>query len=892
MKVDELRSLFLDFFARKGHQVCPSASLIPANDPSLLFTGAGMNQFKDYFLGKVKPPFTRAVTAQKCLRTVDIERVGRTNSHHTFFEMLGNFSFGDYFKAEAITWGWEFLTEVLKLPKERLYISVYKDDKEAYKIWTEQIGIPKDRISGFGAKENFWPSDAPKEGPDGPCGPCSDIYYDTGVEFGCGLPTCALGCDCNRFVEIWNLVFMEFNRRGPEDLVPLAQKNIDTGMGLERVAAVMQNVRSNFDIDIFKPIIKHITEFVRVDYNPNSPTLRSGLRSGSAEGGARIKRIADHSRAIAFLITDGILPSNEGRGYVLRRILRRAYRDGMTLGAQKPFLYKLVPTVVEVMHQGYPELKEKQQQITRLIKAEEEKFMETVEQGMQLLEDTIKNLKKGGTKTFPGTEAFKLYDTYGFPIDLTESILNEHDYKLDIAGYEDALAKQREQSRGASKIAGEIFAKTPLDEVRNILKETVYLGHTKLQAPMKVEAILVNGKLVDETDPGDKEVAIITDQTPFYAESGGQVGDTGTLKAEGLEIHIQDTRKIENYVAHIGQVKKGVLKKGGTLEGSVDAARRAAIARNHTATHLLQNALRMVLGEHINQSGSLVEPERLRFDYSHFTALADDEIRTVEELVNRYIYENGQVKSERMPMEKAKKEGAIALFGEKYGDEVTVVRAGDYSKEFCGGSHVNRTGDIGYFRILGDSSIASGVRRIEAVTAAGAVKLARDNDGLIRQTAEIIGTTPAQITDKIRAFKDELKSLKQQLAQHQKHDNSDIARALIEKAEPVAGKKFRLIAEIIENKTMDDLRSIADTLKQSPEPLVALIGSAVDNKPQMVLAMHQSVIRDGFDAMTLIKKVAKVIEGSGGGRKDLAQAGGKRADKLEEAMAEFGNLIK
>ncbi|MFA5795289.1 MAG: alanine--tRNA ligase [Candidatus Brocadiia bacterium] len=883
MKVDELRKLFLEFFQEKGHQVCPSDSLVPANDPTLLFTGAGMNQFKDYFLGRVKPLFKRATTSQKCLRTGDIEKVGRTSAHHTFFEMLGNFSFGDYFKKEAIQWAWEFLTVRLKIPAEQLRISVYKDDHEAYRIWNKEIGIPEKMIYRLGPEGNFWPANAPAEGPNGPCGPCSEIYYDYGESVGCGLLECGVACDCGRFVEIWNLVFMEFDRRDVDELVPLAQKNIDTGMGLERISAVMQGVRSNFDIDIFKHIIKYIDGLIEVTADQKS------AEASIPENTARIRRIADHSRALVMLISDGVLPSNEGRGYVERRILRRAVRDGMTMGLNKPFMHKIIPSVIEVMKSGYPELVGRREHIVRIIKAEEEKFLETVEQGMVLLDETIKKVAKS-SKVFPGEDAFKLYDTYGFPIDLTESILAEKGFRLDITGYEAAMSKQKESARASSKIADSVFAKTPLDEIRNILSETVYLGNETLVAKMKVEAILAEGKVIQSAEAGT-EVGIITDRTSFYAESGGQVGDMGKLSSDKAHITVTDTQKLDKYFLHIGKVKKGSLKVGDELEGVVDAERRMAITRNHTATHLLQNALRTIVGAHIEQAGSLVAPDRFRFDYSHFAALSRDEIKAIEDLVNRRVMENGKVDIKTTTLEDAKNQGALAFFGDKYGEKVRLVKISDYSRELCGGSHVHQTGDIGYFKILSDASIAAGTRRIEGLSGEPAVKYVRENEAHLVEAAELLSAPPAQLSAKIKALQNQLKEQQQELAKHRKGDNKEIAHALLAKACAMASGKCRVIAEVLENKTVDDLRNITDIIKGVNEPVIALLGTVSENKVNLLLMMHQSLVKDDFNAVSLIKEVAKVIEGSGGGRKDMAQAGGKRPDKVEEALALFNQLV-
>lgn len=886
MKSDEVRNLFLDFFKSKDHKIYPSDSLVPSSkDLSLLFTGAGMNQFKNYFLGSVQPPSPRVATSQKCLRTVDIERVGRTPGHHTFFEMLGNFSFGDYFKREAIHFAWEFLIKKLHLLPERLNVSIYDEDEESYNIWHDEIKMPADKIFRFGEDNNFWPANAPTDGPNGPCGPCSEIFYDFGEKYGCGSPTCSVDCDCNRFVEIWNLVFMEFERQDKGVLVPLKKKNIDTGMGLERTSAVVQGVTSDFDTDIFKILIKYINDIVKIDYQPLS------------EEGTRIKRIADHSRALTFLVADGVLPSNEGRGYVQRRILRRAVRDGMNLGMKKPFLYRIVPVVVELMKNAYPELNDKQSQISRVIKAEEEKFLETVESGIKLLDDTIKNLKTANSKIFPGEEAFKLYDTYGFPVDLTESILHEKGFKLDISAYEKALSEQRELSRAGSKIASEIFARTEIDDIKNILNETIYIGEDTLSAEITIEAILVGGKLVQaypqpDTAYSGNEIAIITDKTPFYAESGGQVSDTGWLKA--VDIEITDTQRMEKYVMHIGKLKKGEVKVGMKVQAIVDAQRHQSIACNHTATHLLHYALRNIIGSTVEQSGSLVLPDRLRFDYSMSKAPTDNELLAVEELVNQCIRDNARVTIKTMSLEEAKKMGAMALFSEKYSDNVRVVSSGDYSKELCGGSHIKNTGEIGYFKIISDTSIASGTRRIEAVTGREALKKIQEYEKILSQSAHLLQTTAHQLPHKIKQIQEKLELIQNQLAQYHQKENNQIALTLLERATSIPNPTgdIKLIAEILETKTIDDLRIITDYLRNSGESVITLLGTAEDDKVNLILMMTPKLCRDDFNAITIIKEIAPIVEGSGGGRKDLAQAGGKRVDKLNETLNHFSHLIK
>ena len=876
MKVDALRSKYLEFFKSKKHLIKPSASLVPQNDPSLLFTGAGMNQFKDYFLGRVKPPARRITTTQKCLRTVDIEKVGRTVAHHTFFEMMGNFSFGDYFKKEAISWSWEFLLEKLKLPAEKLSVTVYQDDQEATDIWQKTVGLAPEKIFKFGESSNFWPANAPSEGPNGPCGPCSEIFFDRGEEYGCGLDTCSVDCDCNRFIEVWNLVFIQFDRQEDGTLAPLTQKSIDTGLGLERVAMILQNVSATLETDIFKPLIKHISEITKIDYQPQT------------EEGTRIKRIADHSRALVFMISDGVLPSNEGRGYVERRLLRRAARDGMTLGLKKPFLHRLVPTIIQTMKHGYPDLKDKQADITRIIKAEESKFLETVEQGMNLLEKTLSEITDEKEKVFPGEAAFKLHDTYGFPVDLTESILSEKGYKLDMLAYEQAMTEQRDRARQASKISQDIFADTPLNELKKILKKTEFVGHDKLEAKVKIEAILMDGKLVTEA-PANNEVTVVTEKTPFYAASGGQVGDTGLFKGPDVEVKINDTRQMENYILHIGKVKKGVLQTGVTLKAQVNEERRLAIARNHTGTHLLQHALRKILGEHVKQSGSLVAPDRLRFDYTHFSVPSKEELAYVEDNVNQRIMENTKVSASESPIAEAKKSGALSFFGEKYGDIVRVVKIGDYSREFCGGIHLKNTAQVGQFKIISEHSIAAGVRRIEALTGTAVLKKNRETEEQLEQITALLNTAPNRLTEKIKEMQNELRAAQQVKLKQTKENNKEIAQALLDRTKPV--KNVKIIAEILENQDMGNLRLIADKLRESPEPTIALLASITKKKANLIVTMSDSLIRDEFDSISLLKETAKIVGGSGGGRKNMAQAGGKDTAKLNEAAEHFLEIV-
>jgi len=693
MKTDEIRRRFLEFFERRGHVIVPSDSLVPQNDPTLLFTGAGMNQFKEMFLGKGKLEFRRAASCQKCLRTADIEKVGKTSGHLTFFEMLGNFSFGDYFKREAIEWAWEFVTEELKLPPDKLAATVYKDDDESYQIWRDVIGIPADRIYRFGEEENFWPANAPSQGPNGVCGPCSEIHFDRGSSVGCGRAECNPGCDCDRYVEVWNLVFTQFDRRDGGVLEPLPQKNIDTGMGLERTAALMQGKILALENDVFMPLIEEAARAIGAEYRSDS------------ESGARFRRIADHARAVTFCIADGVMPGNEGRGYVVRRLLRRAVADGWQLGCRNSFIHRLVPVVAQTMGAAYPEVAERAANIERVIQAEEERFLETIQNGWREMQERIEALKKSGAKVMSGKEAFYLADTLGFPLEFTEMLLAQEGLEVDRKGFEEEMARQRERSRATSQISQAIFDLGPLGEIKGEVPPTEFLGYEQLECKGKVLALLKDEKPVQSADGG--EVAVILDRTPFYGEAGGQVGDTGAIKAPTGELRVRDCKRADGYILHIAEIASGRISVGEEVTASVDAERRRAIMRNHTATHLLHYALREVLGKHVEQSGSLVEPERLRFDFTHFAQVKPEEIERITEIVNRRILEDAPVNATEMTLTEAKQRGAIALFGEKYGEIVRVVEIGDFSKELCGGTHCRRTGEIGLFRIISEQSVAS-----------------------------------------------------------------------------------------------------------------------------------------------------------------------------------------
>lgn len=876
MKTNEIRSKFLKFFEKKSHVIWPSDSLVPQNDPTLLFTGAGMNQFKDMFLGKGNLKFKKATTCQKCLRTGDIDNVGKTASHHTFFEMLGNFSFGDYFKKETIEWAWEFLIQELKIPEERLSVSVYKGDQESCEIWEKHIGVPKSKIYQYGENDNFWPANAPLLGPNGPCGPCSEIFYDQGEKVGCGRKECEPACDCDRFVEIWNLVFTQYNRTEGGKLVPLPHKNVDTGMGLERMARVVQGVQTNFDIDIFSPIIKSLEEITQVKYN------------GHIESAVLMRRIADHVKACVFCISDGVLPSNEGRGYVERRLLRRAIRDGTQLGVTDCFLYKLVPIVSSVMQEYYPDIQQRRENIARIVKSEEEKFHETLELGTARLKELLDALQKDRQKVLPGQEAFKLYDTYGFPLDMTESILNEKGFAVDKDGFENELKKQRLQARASSQMTGQVFDTGPLSKIKDVSKGTEFLGYKESSCEAKVIAIIQEDQLVDTVAAGS-EITVILDRTPFYGESGGQVGDTGVLESDGNHIRITDTKKNNDYILHRGKVVKGELRTGGLVHARIDTQRRDSIRRNHSATHILHYVLRKVIGQHAEQSGSLVAPDRLRFDFHHFSGLTKEELERIEDLANEIILANVPVSVNELSIQEARDAGAIALFGEKYGEVVRMASLGDFSKELCGGTHVHYSGEIGLLRIIGESSVAAGVRRIDAITGIAALSRDREKERLIQEMCGILNTSEDKLISKAQDLLSEVKNLHKDVHKVKQKEISSKIDSFVENAKEVSGVK--IIARKLENATVDDLRKTIDMLMKSAQEMAVVLGTAQDGRVTIVAAISPGLVKRGLHAGTVSKEVAKLVGGGGGGRPDMAQAGGQWVDKLDEAICFATELL-
>jgi len=869
METNVIRRKFLSFFEKKGHSLFPSDSLVPEDDPTLLFTGAGMNQFKDMFLGKGTLGVKSATTCQKCIRTGDIENVGKTPMHHTFFEMLGNFSFGDYFKLEAIEMAWEFMLNEMKLPEERLSVSIYLDDEESYGIWLKKIGVPEDKIYRFGEKENFWPANAPSDGPNGPCGPCSEIFYDRGEDVGCGRKECAPDCDCGRFVEVWNLVFTQFDRKDGGVLEPLPNKNVDTGMGLERMASVMQDVSTNFEIDIFKPIIQNISEITEVKYDSQT------------ENGKLMNRIADHIRAIIFCISDGVLPSNEGRGYVERRLLRRAVRDGLKLGKEECFLYKLVPIIADVMHEAYSEIKQRRENIARIIKNEEERFHETLFMGNKRLDELMEGLRRSGQKRLSGQDAFQLYDTFGFPFEMTKSILEESGLNIDESGFEREMEKQREQARSSTQMTGNIFDEGPIGIIKETAKETTFLGYENCEIESRVIGLIIDEKLVKAADTG-QEVHIVLDQTPFYAEAGGQVGDTGIVQTKNSKVEVSNTKKSNDIIVHIGKVVEGKIKTNENVTCVIDKGRRAAIKRNHSATHLLHYTLRQVVGQHAEQSGSLVAPERLRFDFHHFEGIKKDEIARIEELMNERIMENTPVATEEMALDKARKAGATALFGEKYGENVRVVSIGDYSQELCAGTHVKNTGEIGLFKITSESSIAAGIRRLEAVTGNDALTRIRQKEKTLDRLCNVLDVQENMAVQRAEELMLQVRDLRKDVQKAKKEGTREFSSELIANAREISGVK--IVTEVIEGVDIDDLRKTVDSLKESLGSVAIVLGTTEDGKVTLITSLSNDLVKKGLHAGNIARDIAKIVGGGGGGRADMAQAGGQLPDKINEAI--------
>ncbi|NQT18465.1 MAG: alanine--tRNA ligase [Planctomycetes bacterium] len=874
MKAQEIRRRYLEFFEARGHTVYPSASLVPENDPTLLFTGAGMNQFKDMFLGKGRLPFKRAVTCQKCLRTGDIEEVGASPFHHSFFEMLGNFSFGNYFKADAIKWAWEFLVDDMKLEPEKIWVTVYKDDDESYDIWKKDVGVPENKILRLEADENFWPADAPAKGPNGPCGPCSEIYVDTTGK-GCGNEPCDPTCDCKRFVEIWNLVFTQFDRKDGGVLDPLPTKNIDTGMGLERMAAVMQGVRSSAETDLFVPIIREAARLLSITYDKTTPD------------GAKVRRIADHTRAIVFCIADGVLPSNKGRGNVERRLLRRAVRDGIDLGLDEPFICRLVPIITKTMSDAYPEIVDRRENIGRIIRIEEERFHHTLEQGAKLLDEMIGELKEKSADTLSGKNGFLLYDTYGFPADMTESELAEHGLKLDQAGFEQEMARQRRMARSSTTM-GEVFDTGPLNEIKGAIEPTEFAGYTETGLDANVQAI-ISGEIVADSAAEGEDVSVVLDRTPFYGASGGQVGDHGTLTWENGEMVVCDTQRADGFVLHMGEVRRGTLKKGQAVNVAIDSDRRLAIRRNHTATHLLHYALRLVLGKHVEQAGSLVAPGRFRFDFTHFSPCKKDELKQVEQIVNEMIVRNIPVTPYETSLEEAREAGVIALFTEKYGERVRVVQIGDVSSELCGGTHVDHTGEIGLIKIVGEESIAAGVRRIEAVTGSAALEIFEKQAEVLERVAEVLGAPPDRLVERATRLMAENKEQRKALEAQQQKSGADMIDEIMKSATSINGHK--VIIRALPGSGMKQLRNAADIFRRKVDSGVMVLGGSAGGKASLVAAVTKDLTKR-IKAGDIVAGIAPIVGGGGGGRPDMAQAGGKDPSRMSEALEKAEELVK
>ena len=870
--VNELRKMFLDFMESKGCLVHKSYSLVPHNDKSILLINAGMTPLKPYFTGAEVPPRRRMATCQKCIRTGDIENVGHTARHGTFFEMLGNFSFGDYFKTEAIHWTWEFLTEKVGLEADRLYPSVYLDDDEAASIWHNEIGIPEERIYRFGKEDNFWEHGA------GPCGPCSEVYYDRGEKYGCGKPDCAPGCDCDRYMEIWNDVFTQFNNDGHGNYTPLAQKNIDTGMGLERLAVAVQEVESMFDIDTIRALRDTICGIAGVEYQKDADTDVS------------IRIITDHIRSATFMISDGITPSNEGRGYVLRRLIRRAARHGRKLGIKGYFLADLSKTVAETSKEGYPELEEKATFIHEVLASEEAAFGKTIDQGLKILAERQAELQKNGKTVLSGEQAFELYDTYGFPLDLTKDILEENGCSVDEEKFAECMQAQREKARAARKQTNLIGASdTVYDEIdRDITTE--FTGYTNMEDESTVLVLTSRvdgdhyGELVQALADGD-EGTIITGRTPFYATMGGQVGDTGVIETPLGRFEVMETIQLRGgRVGHVGSVVEGTIRVGDRAALKIDADKRIAAELNHSGTHLLQKSLKLVLGDHVEQKGSYVDPYRLRFDFVHFKPMSAEEIEAVEKLVNDKIREGLDVRTEVMSIEEAKKTGAMALFGEKYGESVRVVSIGDFSKEFCGGTHIDNTGRIQAFKILSESGIAAGVRRIEALTGTAVFEYYRKQERLLAEAAKVLRTSPAEVTDRISRLQEELRAALGEIESMK----TRAAQAAMGDAASEAKEKngIRILVRKLEDVDLTGMRNLSDSLKEQLGEAVIVLAAADGGKVTLMAAATDGAVKAGVHAGNIVKKAAQICGGGGGGRPNMAQAGGKDPSKIDEALAE------
>ena len=867
--LNELREMFLSFFESKGHLRLPSFSLVPQNDKSILLINAGMTPMKPWFKGEEEPPRRRVCTCQKCIRTGDIENVGKTARHGTYFEMLGNFSFGDYFKHEAIAWSWEFLTEVVGLEPDRLYPSIYLDDDEAFDIWNKEVGIPAERIFRFGKEDNFW------EHGSGPCGPCSEIYYDRGPEYGCGKPGCTVGCDCDRYIEIWNNVFSQFDNDGHGNYTELKQKNIDTGMGLERLACVCQNVDSLFDVDTVMNITHKVSELTGAHYGETEKRDVS------------LRVITDHIRSATFMICDGILPSNEGRGYVLRRLLRRAARHGKLLGVNDPFLYQVVDTVIHENEGQYPDLREKQTYITKVIRTEEENFGRTIDGGMKIFSDLLAEHKQKLEKIFSGADAFRLYDTFGFPIDLTMEMAADEGLSVDENAFQKLMKEQKERAREARKALGDLgWAGV---EFGKDVPATEFVGYDHSECDAKIVAIVADEELREEVAAG-AEAVVVLDHSPFYAEMGGQVADHGTITADGVVFTVADVQKNKGgKFMHYGRLAQGVLHVGDTVHAAIDMERRKAIQRAHSTTHLLDAALKKVLGDHVHQAGSLVEPDRLRFDFTHFEAISPEELRQVEELVNDAILEGYPVVTEILPIEEAKKKGAVAMFGEKYGETVRVVEMSDFSVEFCGGTHVDNTAKAGPFRIKSESSVASGVRRIEATCGKLSLKAMESSQGVLSRAAQFLKTAPSGLLERMEQQANEMKQLRQALEKFKAEASLGEARQFLASAKTV--KDLHVLATTRNGVDTAELRTMGDFLRDKDPKAVAVIASINGEKITFLAVCGKEAVARGIKAGDLVRHVSAICGGKGGGKPDSAMGGGSDPLKVDDALASVDDFV-
>ena len=887
MKSMDIRQQFIDFFISKQHHVIRSSPLILSDDPTLLFTNAGMNQFKPIFLGIEKPKYSRVANSQRCMRVSgkhnDLEEVGISPHHHTLFEMLGNWSFGDYYKKEAIQWAWELLTEIWKLPPEKLWITVFQDehneipaDQEAFSFWRDLTSIPDDHILYFGRKDNFW-----EMGDTGPCGPCTEIHIDRGVDF-CNLKNvpnhrCQVNGDCRRYMEIWNLVFIQYNRKNESELRPLTEKHVDTGMGLERITSILQKTKSNYDTDLFTPILDMIQSIGR-----HSSAERITFQTP-------YHVIADHSRAAAFLIADGVLPSNEWRGYVLRRIIRRAVRFGTKMNFSEPFLYKTAQTVIDMMASAFPELTEQKSRVCKIIRLEEERFFKTLRQGLSLVEDLIKDTLEQKLTCLPGDQVFKLYDTFGFPVDITEEIARESGLSLDEAGFQSAMLEQKSRARKAWKSAESKSVSNELEKIVQAIGPVVFTGYEKLHDQCKIKAILKNGSMVSESTQGD-DIEIIIDPVPFYAESGGQMGDSGTLHSETAVLAVSNTKKLApGIVSLCGKIVSGTFHLNDTVTAKVDSFKRMATARNHTATHLLHGALRRILGDHVKQAGSMVSSERLRFDFTHFSAVESKELEEIELAVNRAIMNNHRVQTSELPIDEALERGVIALFGEKYGETVRVVEVVDFSAELCGGTHVNQTGDIGLFKIFGETSIAAGVRRIEAVTGDHALELMTEHEQVLKSTANLLKSPIPQIENRIQALQSQLKQVQKDVieisgkfAKYEIHEHVE---------NPTIIDGVKVIATEATGLQINQLRDIADQLKHKLGSGIVILGVKAEDRVQIIVSITKD-LTPAYHAGKIVQALAKIVGGGGGGRPDMAQAGGSVPEKLQDALAMVPEILR